>query len=261
MSDAYNTEWYSDILDGDIEQLLHYTFKSTFKKDYLCPFNDSMEKCLDIGFSSGIWMMEMSSEFPKCQFYGIDPKPRSPDLVYPNNCSFEQEDYLKGISYPSNHFDVVHLRMILFPLNAEQSTHLLDEAIRVTKKGGFIEFLEPTFSPSSGLGPLSTKLFSLLTESPNNGQFCSQIDGFLSERGFTNIDTKKVAIPLGKWGSMAGEFSMATLKLVVSTSEYIRTELELHKEDDLKNFLEKVEKECEQYRPHVHILGGYAQKS
>src|SRR2546430_8565724 len=106
----------------------------------------------------------MFSEFPRCKFFGIDPKPRSPDLVYPDNCLFGEGDFLKPLPYPDSTFDVVHIRMILFALDTEQKELLLSEVSRVTKKQGFIEFLEPSLSTSNLGGPILKKLLYIWSE-------------------------------------------------------------------------------------------------
>jgi len=249
--------------DSDIDQelLMHYTFKSSLKGNYSCPLNGSMEKCLDIGFSSGVWMMEMSCEFPECEFFGIDPKPRSPDLVYPPNCLFREGDFLKPLPYPDNTFDLVHVRMILFTLSPDQRNVLLGEISRVTKKGGFVEFLEPSLSSGSNIGgPLLNKLMFILTETINSAPMDEFYDKSLAEWGFLNPVNDKVSIPLGKWGSMIGDFSLAALKLFISNTNFMRSKLNLHDEKELQNFLTSVERECEQFKPQVDVCSGFAQK-
>jgi len=252
--------------DSDIDQdlLFHYVFKS-LKGNYSCPFNNTMEKCLDVGYTAGAWMMEMATEFPRCQFYGIDIEPSCPDLVYPNNCLFERGDFLKGLPYLDQTFDVVHLRMTLFTMSVDQILFLLQEITRVTKKGGYIEYLEPELSANNP-GPSLNKLISVWTEvkCTNNvadGQFYSRMDKMLVELGFANAVSEKIAIPLGKWGNMVGEFSLAALKhFIVQTETHAQSKLNLQNEDDLENFINSIENECEIFKPYINVFSGFAQK-
>jgi len=271
MVTALSADWLSNhtqvSTDSDIDQelLLHYTFKSSLKGNYSCPLDGSMENALDVGFSSGVWMMEMSSEFPRCNFFGIDPKPRSPDLVYPDNCLFGEGDFLKQpLPYSDQKFDLVHLRLILFTLGADQMDVLLGEVGRVTKPKGYIEFLEPLLSSSNLGGPLLNKLLFIWSETIVNDavddQFCDKLDKSLAERGFSKPVVVKVSIPLGKWGGMVGDFSLAALKLFISNSDHIKSKLNLHDENELSIFLGSVEKECEQFKPHIDVYSGFAQK-
>ncbi|GBC06634.1 hypothetical protein RclHR1_00070001 [Rhizophagus clarus] len=200
-----------------------------------------MKNVLEIAYSSGFWMMEMATDFPKIQFYGIDLESSAPDLVYPKNCFFGQGDYLKGLPYQSNFFDMVRLDMAhLRSLSTlDQILLLLSEVFRVTKKGGYVEFLELDYN-----SPLLRKLMKFpVGDSP-------KIDELLAERGFVNITNKKVAIPLRK-GSMVGEFSLAAIKSFVET---------IGSEEDYNDLLHIVEEESEKYDSHINVFAGFCQK-
>jgi hypothetical protein len=112
---------------------------------------------------------------------------------------------------------------------------------RVTKKGGYVEFLEPDYNSSPLLGKL------MKCRAGND----VKIDELLADRGFVNITKKMVAIPLGK-GSMVGEFSLAAIKSFIETID-ART----RDEDEL---LYLIEKECEKYDSHINVFAGFGQK-
>jgi len=234
----------------DRELLLHYIYKSTLNGNFSCPFDNSMKKCLDIGYSSGYWMMEMATDFPECQFFGIDIEPSSPDLVHPKNCFFGKGDYLKGLPYQSNMFDVVYIRSLSTLGTPDQILHLISEVSRVTKTGGYIEFLE--LDPNSGSlrGPLLEKLMKIYV---GNRAIDRQIVDILTDFGLVNIKNNKIPIPLSK-GSMVGEL----LKLFVETVDArTKSKMNLGAEDDL---LYLVEKECEEHQSYINIISGFAQK-
>ncbi|CAG8836185.1 35343_t:CDS:2, partial [Racocetra persica] len=97
-----SSPYFIPVTDSD-----HYVFKSVLKSNYISPIDMStMKTCLDIAYGGGAWMMEMATDFPNCHFYGIDIEPRTPDAVYPHNCTFEKGDFLKNLPYPDNTFDL-----------------------------------------------------------------------------------------------------------------------------------------------------------
>ncbi|KAF9358472.1 hypothetical protein BGX34_008918 [Mortierella sp. NVP85] len=64
------------------------------------------------------------------------------DSPMPSNCFFHKADISMGLPFPDNTFDYCHVRLVLwgYPLNGFPD--LLNELIRVTKTGGWIEFVD-----------------------------------------------------------------------------------------------------------------------
>ncbi|CAG8544424.1 12217_t:CDS:2 [Funneliformis mosseae] len=251
MSDVFNNDCLLTADDSDVDQdlLFHLAFKSVLKKNYLCPFDDTIKRCLDVGCSGGSWAMEMGTEFPQCQFIGIDIESRTPDNVYPRNVLFEESNFLsKGLPYPDNSFDVVHIRMTLFLLNAEQIFFLLGEASRVTRQGGFVEILEPDLSADYS-APLLGKLVADIKGANNMG--VHHYDKILMEHGFKPTIHENF-IPLGKWGGMTGEFALSILRMVLHNTAHS----DLRNEENIK----RIGIECELYKPQVKIFSGFGQK-
>jgi SAM-dependent methyltransferase len=64
------------------------------------------------------------------------------DSPVPSNCFFHKADISMGLPFPDNTFDYCHVRLVLwgYPLNSFPD--LLNELIRVTKTGGWIEFVD-----------------------------------------------------------------------------------------------------------------------
>jgi len=239
---AQSREYPSTTNEFDRDLEYHYIRKSILNGNSVCPFNDSMERVLEVAYSSGYWMMEMATDFPQTQFYGIDLESNAPDLVYPRNCFFGQGNYLKGLPYQDNFFDMIRLDMVHLRTHStfDQILFLLTEVFRVTKKGGYIEFWDSDYS-----NPLLEKLMKIRV-----GNDLKIIDELLTERGFVNVTKKKVAIPLGK-GSMVGEFSLAVIKSFIESID-ART----REEDDLLYLIE----ECEKYDSHINVFAGFGQK-
>jgi ubiquinone/menaquinone biosynthesis C-methylase UbiE len=71
-------------------------------------------RVLDIACGNGTWILEMATEFPESQFYGIDIAASYPHTVKPANAFFSQCDVLQtnGLPFPENYFDYIHMRQV-----------------------------------------------------------------------------------------------------------------------------------------------------
>lgn len=71
-------------------------------------------RVLDIACGNGTWILEMATEFPDSQFYGLDILANYPTTVKPANTFFCQYDILdpKGLPYPDDYFDYIHMRQV-----------------------------------------------------------------------------------------------------------------------------------------------------
>lgn len=69
-------------------------------------------RVLDIACGNGAWVLEMATEFPNSQFYGIDIVASYPTTVKPANTIFSQCDVLLGLPYPDEYFDYIHIRQV-----------------------------------------------------------------------------------------------------------------------------------------------------
>lgn len=71
-------------------------------------------RVLDIACGNGTWILEMATEFPRSQFFGIDFLVNYPTTIKPLNTFFSQHDVLdpKGLPFPDNYFDYVFMRQV-----------------------------------------------------------------------------------------------------------------------------------------------------
>lgn len=69
-------------------------------------------RVLDIACGTGIWVLEMCSDFPRAQLYGIDISAMYPGTIKPPNAHFMQGDVRDGLPFPDAHFDYIHMQLV-----------------------------------------------------------------------------------------------------------------------------------------------------
>ncbi|KAI8979564.1 S-adenosyl-L-methionine-dependent methyltransferase, partial [Mycotypha africana] len=97
---------------------------------------------LDIACGNGIWIMEMATDFPDSQFFGIDINTNYPKTIKPPNTNFLQWDILnsKGVPFPNEYFDYIFMRQVYTCFSAEDWKTVMMEVKRLLKPGGYVEF-------------------------------------------------------------------------------------------------------------------------
>ncbi|KAG0175163.1 hypothetical protein DFQ28_006005 [Apophysomyces sp. BC1034] len=146
--DKISSYWFAtDSEEQDRMISSHYALKSFFGGNVLQAVNtcvpfESGAKVLDIGCSSGAWVLDMSSEFPKSEFHGVDIAKFVRRGNLPSNVTFHEGDVLQRLDFPDNTFDFVHLRNFVFTFKVEDWPVAVREALRVTKVGGILQLLE-----------------------------------------------------------------------------------------------------------------------
>ncbi|KAH6916623.1 hypothetical protein BKA70DRAFT_1250085 [Coprinopsis sp. MPI-PUGE-AT-0042] len=148
---------YSDVyrLPADQEELdrldkQHLMFIEVMGGKYPPPMAEVMEQsypdepkyCGDLGCGSGCWIMDVAIDFPHSDCVGVDLVPmHSPRM--PPNCRSEIDDVNLGLAHFSNHFDVVHARLVSSGIKDYEN--LIDEMSMSLKEGGLIYVTEFDF--------------------------------------------------------------------------------------------------------------------
>lgn len=98
--------------------------------------------CLNIGCSSGAFLMDAAVEFPRSNFVGVDTVPMADVIVALPNITFILGNFLNGLDIPENSFDYIHMRAYGNILTSDQWPIALKEIYRLLKPGGCVGFLE-----------------------------------------------------------------------------------------------------------------------
>lgn len=90
----------------------HHLFMLTFDgKLFLAPIPSDVSTVLDIGTGTGIWAMDFADENPAATVIGTDLSPIQPTWT-PPNVKFEVDDCELDWTFPENHFDYIHIRIL-----------------------------------------------------------------------------------------------------------------------------------------------------
>ncbi|KAG0290901.1 hypothetical protein BGZ96_005659 [Linnemannia gamsii] len=160
----------------------------------------------------------------------------------PSNCFFHKADTTRGLPFPDNTFDFCRVRLILWGYNLNSFPDLLTELVRVTKKSGWIEFvdMDPCIKKANETGTrinewIKTGLIhgnldpdlvrslpkflreycdatmdaaaaETLSESQRDSQYRTGSIILPTEPyGLDQLSVSKISLPFGPWGGKVGE--------------------------------------------------------
>ncbi|CAG8467703.1 7704_t:CDS:2 [Dentiscutata erythropus] len=148
-------------------QMQHFLMKHIWEGNFSAPIKELLTsyetKILDIGCGSGAWILEMATENKCPQFVGVDIVPLYPSEIHPTNVKFRQANVLSGLPFEDETFDFVYMRFMTFAFTVNDWERALKEALRVTKKGGYVEIMETDFRwYNEGPFNLTSSMYKLL---------------------------------------------------------------------------------------------------
>ena len=133
-------------------ELQYHALRLAFgDKLFFAPLDDNPSHILDIGTGTGIWAIDVAKYLPNTQVVGTDLSPIQSKLV-PPSVRFVVEDADQPWTFPVNHFDLVHARI----MNAflQDWDHYMEQSFRHLKPGGWVECHELSVGVQSDDGTL-----------------------------------------------------------------------------------------------------------
>ncbi|KAF0558089.1 S-adenosyl-L-methionine-dependent methyltransferase [Gigaspora margarita] len=177
---------------------------SNFLSPISCELRQGGLRVLDVGCGFGIWLFEMSSEFPNCSYVGVDMSPQLFIANKPKNVEFVLADVKDELPFPDDYFDFIFIRNMGFDLLETQWISLILECSRVLKSGGYFEITEAELR-SMNDGPtlikLSKKFHEYIASTKINTLIVEKIENFLkSTNKFQDIVHHTRPFLEGSWG-------------------------------------------------------------
>ncbi|GAB5589329.1 hypothetical protein Unana1_04229 [Umbelopsis nana] len=192
---------------------LHFLVKHKFQGNYSAPVTDLLTakhpreervKVLDVGCGPGHWTLEMASEFPMTDFYGVDIAAIYPNDIKPANTYFFQDDILTCTIFEKEMFDYIFVRHVYGCFSVVEWDLLMKVISRLLKPGGYVEFreIDPTVKNP---GPMTDDIvniqFTTTMRTTRNidPSLAQNLTSILSSAGFADIHHNIIEVGNG-WG-------------------------------------------------------------
>jgi ubiquinone/menaquinone biosynthesis C-methylase UbiE len=91
----------------------------------------------------------MAIDYPEYDVIGLDMVDMFPTTIRPKNVRFDLLNVLNGLPYEDNSFDMIHMRLMIVALRANEWEQVLTEIRRVLKPGGLLQLVESDLTVSS----------------------------------------------------------------------------------------------------------------
>ena len=160
----------------------------------------------DVGTGTGIWAIDFADQFPSAQVIGTDISPIQPSWI-PPNCEFFIDDARLEWTWPSNHFDYVHIRDLYGSI--DDWSALYQKAFHHLKPGGWFEDLELDIRAHSDVVTDANHIFHRWNDvfqeaGEKMGKtfkigIGSRMRDLMDETGFVRVTERKFRLPMSSW--------------------------------------------------------------
>lgn len=237
-------------------------------RHFLAPVKEP-QRIIDLGTGTGIWAMEVADQFPGAEVIGTDLSPIQPQWV-PPNVKFEVDDVEDDWTWPADHFDYIHERL-LFAGCVADFPKLFQQAYKHCKPGGYFEVQEMHVDLKSD--------DYIFPEDSNAQKWCALMaDGIekmgrlmildyerlantMREAGFVDVVKHDFKVPVGQWPANrmlkeAGAMQLVSLlEGIDSLSMAVFSRVHGWQELELVVFMAKVRREFCNRRAHLYWPG------
>ncbi|GEM_PF-6280338 len=134
----------------------HWLFFAATGANYFAPLSRGPRTILDVGCGPGIWMFEIARRFKQARIYGFDTDKASFERQVtrhfksglPHRFNFEVASALAPFPYEDKQFDFTHSRCLSPFVPIGRWPQIIDQMVRVTQPGGYVESVETLFPVS-----------------------------------------------------------------------------------------------------------------
>ena len=209
----------SDLSEMNRLDFQHFILRQAFKGNYAAPVR-APARILDVGTGTGRWAKEVAQLFPNASVIGLDIKEQAADTqsgvspaaeLRPANYSFVSSNILEGLPFPNASFDYVHQRLLFFAIPSDRWQFVLDELVRVTRPGGWVEVVEGRYGYEP-MGPaaqhISDVMLSAMQQRGIDPRASEHLDTYLRNAGLHQVQTRIIKLPVGDWGGRLGQLAV-----------------------------------------------------
>ncbi|KAG1443829.1 hypothetical protein G6F56_010529 [Rhizopus delemar] len=215
---------------------------------------------LDLGCGPGTWLMDVATEYPGGQFYGVDLYNIFPHNIRPANVNFKCHDALEGLPYPDNTFDLVNMRMLFIALKKNEWPIVYKEVYRVLKPGGFIQACECNTLETGNefIINVGKGFRQNMTDRDQDPFIGHNLDTILKELDFNILEFEPKKIFFGNPDALSKEFVWNIVKIMKNTQPLLEESMGCNAEQYqafLVNFEQELQKKPDATWTYFRCIG------
>ncbi|KAI9307079.1 hypothetical protein BJ944DRAFT_262455 [Cunninghamella echinulata] len=182
-----------------------------------------------------------------------------------DNLDFYVMDVRKyKLPFPDNSFQFVMQRLSTSAYSVDQWDFVIEELIRVTEPGGYLQFIEIDYN-SQGLGPQGQawqeKLCSIMKKTKGLDPYIAgNIDHLLKKHGLSNVSKKQISVPFGSWGLDLGILWQQNLEAFIAASTPAFAMALGITPNECKNMWHGYKSELDNVKAFTNVYAVYGQK-
>jgi ubiquinone/menaquinone biosynthesis C-methylase UbiE len=241
----------------------HYALRETLGANYVAPV-DHPERILDVGCGSGQWGLDLCEQFPTAVVVGLDLFIGKRENAARHH--WVRSNLLHGLPFGDDLFDFTHQRLLLAGIPLARWQAVVEDLVRVTRPGGWVELAEPPFEIERE-GPANRRLRTLTTElSASMGLDSTtvvfdSVDGYLRDAGLSGVTRRELPVRVGEWGGQVGSLMVSNFR-----AAYTRLCITLEKRsmitaDEGADLIQRAQNEWEHNRMLWTFAIAYGQKA
>ncbi|KAF7550351.1 hypothetical protein G7Z17_g5775 [Cylindrodendrum hubeiense] len=149
--------------------------------------------------------IEFAQQHESAEVIGVDLSPVQPSMV-PPNVRFEVDDVSLDWTFPKDHFDFVHIRMLTGSIPSWPDFH--KKVLSHLSPGGWVEQVELGMTTKSDDGTVTPDMpfakwehvFTIAGEQMGKTFLASDLAAdSMREAGFQNVNEMRLKLPIGRW--------------------------------------------------------------
>lgn len=250
---------------GEVDRLdlQHYAFREALGTNYLAPIGRP-RSILDAGAGTGQWAFELCEEFTEAQVVGLDLVPGKPR--HPPGYRAVRANLLHGLPFADDRFDFVHQRLLFLAVPVDAWPALIEDLVRVTRPGGWVELVEPPLMGFDRPGPAIERLSKLALaaagrrELDANSAVYRSLDGWLRDAGAVDVTRREITLPVGEWGGRVGSLMATDFRVAFTAIGRVLEAAGALTPHEVSDLLHRVQVEYGEHQVSTSIAIAYGRK-
>jgi SAM-dependent methyltransferase len=243
--------------------LQHHAFREALGTNHLAPIGRP-RSILDAGAGTGQWAFELCEEFPEALVVGLDLVPGKPR--HPPNYRSVRANLLAGLPFVDDAFDFVHQRLLFLAVPVAAWPALVQDLVRVTRPGGWVELVEPPLMGFDRPGPAIGRLSRLAVAAAARRELDAgsvvyrSLDDWLRDAGAVDVTRREITLPVGEWGGRVGSLIATDFRVAFTTIGQVLEDAGALMPGEAADLVHRVQEEYAEHRVSTSLAIAYGRK-